>query len=519
MPSSKNKLRSNRHWASLLGLLAVAFLFQSPALAQDEAKQPAKETKAAAEPERAWEYNPYRVKVWICTDRSAEIIACLPRLSEQILTRFDLLDPCCIRMDVETVNGKWRRAFLADLAYPESYTEVYKEPELEDYDKIMIVALDRDEVGIRARVREMDIQTQQWGPMLISLVRNRDELSMAVANAMAQAFMPIAKVERITDRDEVFTRARAMKACVTTRQTVEMEYVSTFNQESPVWIKPTDRLLPVIRRLDRNGNLKRLESVDYTFLTITKQSEVEQSQAECAIQSFHRAPLSGRASKRNQKLTLVIRPPNQPTVLTLVSRDEMKQPMEGIEIWSRGPDQSPKEVEMIGKSDWQGKFVVPPSDKGMRLLLLRRGGRGLMRLPVIPGLYPELTAEVPNDEARLFAEGVISGLNNEILNLVAQRKLYESEIDGAIEKEDGNLAREVLDKYRDLPSTNDLKIRLSREEAELKSMTQNQRELDYITKMFSTLKVILNSEAAKSREAELTEKIQKLPFKPIQRKR
>ena len=479
----------------------------------------AKKNPGAKEPERAWEYNPYRVKVWICSDRSAEVNACLAKLMEQIQIRFDLVDPCCIRMDVETINGKWRRTFLNHIAHPEPYTEVYKEPILEGYDKIMVVSLDRVLEGIRSRVREMDIQTQQWGPMMISLIRNRIEVSTVVTNAMLQAFMPIAKVERITDKDEVFTRARAMKACITTEQTKDLEYVSRFNEESPVWIKPTDRFLPVIRRLDRNGDLKRLESIDYTFLTITKQSEVEQSQAECAIQSYHRAPLAGRASKRNQKLVLVIRPPNQPTELTLVSRDEKRQPMEGIEIWSRGPDEDKTKLEMIGKSDWQGKFVVPPSDKGMRLILLKRGGKGLMRLPIIPGLYPELTAEVRNDEARLFAEGVISGLNNEVLDLIAQRSLYESEIDSAIEKKDGNLARDILNKYRELPSTSDLKIRLSNEEGELKSMTENQRELDYITRMFSTLKVILNSEAAKSRESELTEKIQKLPYKPAARNR
>lgn len=472
---------------------------------------PAPPTAAAQPPqvERAWEYQPYQIKVWICTDGSADLVASYDRLVDGILTRMELIDGACLRFDVEPPSSTWRYALLEHLDHPEQFEDLVNVESLEGWDKLMVVCLENVQGQVRSRVREFDMTTQQWGPLGIETVEHLGGLIPAVSQAMAQAFMPIARVERITDKDEVFTRARAVKSCIVARRDETGAWYAEDNTASPVWIQPTDRFLPVIRRTDRSGNLIRLEPVDFTFLTIDQQDE---SESQCSIQSYHRAPLAGRESKRAQKLALVVRPPSQSTTLRLFARDRGRTPMEGVEIWSGHPGAEKGEFEMLGKSDWKGEFDVPPSDRGMRIIYLKRGNRALMKLPMIPGFHPVLEAEVPNDETRLFAEGVITGLNNEILNLVAQRALFESEIQAAIDAKDGSLAREVLLKYQDLPSTQELKNRLGNEETQLKSQTSSRRELDYIASMFSTLSDILNSEAAKSRESELREQIQNLPL-------
>ncbi len=46
-------------------------------------------------------------------------------------------------------------------------------------------------------------------------------------------------------------------------------------------------------------------------------------------------------------------------------------------------------------------------------------------------------------------------------------------------------------------------------EVRLKTMTQDKRELEFISRRFDDLRVLLNSEVVKSQESELQEEIQK----------
>ena len=144
----------------------------------------------------------------------------------------------------------------------------------------------------------------------------------------------------------------------------------------------------------------------------------------------------------------------------------------------------------------------------MRILYIAHGSRRLKKLPIIPGLYDFLETTVPDDETRLYAEGVISGLNSEILNLVAQRNVFEPEIDFALQKNDLQLARELLGQYQKLTTPQDLKTRLADEESRLQSQTENNRELDYIDTMFDTLREILDSKLVDSKESELLQRLQ-----------
>ncbi len=100
------------------------------------------------------------------------------------------------------------------------------------------------------------------------------------------------------------------------------------------------------------------------------------------------------------------------------------------------------------------------------------------------------------------------------MNLVAQREIYESEIESHLEKEELSEARQVLTRYQELPSAQDIKNRLGDEETRLKGRTKNQRELDYISGMFRTLREILNSKIAVTNEPELRAKIQSTTVNP-----
>ena len=154
--------------------------------------------------------------------------------------------------------------------------------------------------------------------------------------------------------------------------------------------------LPVIRRTDRAGKLTGLEPLEFTFLTVDKQ---EGAVVRASIQSTGRNPLGQRKSKKAKKLALVIRPPQNSTTLQLLSREKQPIPMEGFTI-KEVPVGAPRTVTgvPIGRSDYQGKFEVMPSDSGMRVLVISRGDRNLMKLPIVPGLYDSVATKLPNDE-------------------------------------------------------------------------------------------------------------------------
>ena len=131
-----------------------------------------------------------------------------------------------------------------------------------------------------------------------------------------------------------------------------------------------------------------------------------------------------------------------------------------------------------------------------------------MKLPIIPGLYEQVQTRVPDDEARLNAEGVAQGFQIEILNLVAQRELYQAQVKFALKRNDVETAKQTLQAFQKLESPQDLKIRLSNDESNLRTTTSNQRELDRISGMFQQLRTMINATMKGDIESQLQASIQ-----------
>ena len=215
-------------------------------------------------------------------------------------------------------------------------------------------------------------------------------------------------------------------------------------------------------------------------------------------------------------MALVIRPAEGTTVLRLVSRDgEEPEPLEGYDVVTVEHDDITKELEYHGQTDWRGEIVIPQSDD-MRMLLVRRGGRRLKKIPVIPGFLDEVETTITNDETRLLAKGVVTGLENEILSLAVLRKIYVKEIQTAIEEGDKSKARKILTEYTALEDPSDLRSRMADDEVRLKSQTNVQREKKSISGMFVPLKKIVSSDFLKNADAEIRKWIDagKVPPEP-----
>lgn len=502
-----------RHQSSLqfclevLAVLVFVALSANPVQAQDTDEGP---QDGVLRIDRAWDYRPYRVRVWICTDGSPDIIANYDSLVKGIQRRSIVADPSAWEFLISQAPTPWRYRFLTSLHKvnedaDENVSGFEELPELKYDDKLMVVCLESKGGLIRCRVRELDLLTRQWGAVVKRDVAEKSQLDATVFDLISTAFMPIARVERVDRENNVYLRARAVKACKLLTRDEAGEWQVIDNVGSPVWVRDNDRFLPIIRKTDRSGEISQLKPIEFTFLSI---ADVDGAFVTAKIQSYHRAPLAGRTSKRAQKLALVIRPPEQSTELKFVSRDDETYALEGFEIYSRRVGAKKEEAsEYLGITDWRGLISIPPSEHGLRIVYVKRGNRPLKKLPIMPGLYTRLQTTLPNDEARLNAEGIIKGLESEILNLVAQRALYEKRIDNALEKDNLRLADELFNLYNELPTSDDMNLRISNDEQSLRSQTSDKRERELILKMFSTLRTMVSTSVANSKIAELNRKI------------
>lgn len=450
-----------------------------------------------------WESRPYQILVWVCSDNPPDIAATLSQLELHVARRAELSDPSAWNVTVKTAPGTWRSRLLAFFNEGGTIEGLAEAEELAGFDKLIAVCLSHQDGAIRYRVREFDVQTGQWGALLDRRSPQSRDLAANVFEAIQRVFMPLARIDRVSDEGKVFVRARALNACV--QGDIYDGSISAI-ENSPVWVRPDDRFLPIIRKVDRNGDLAELEPIPFTFLTVQDQSG---SRLVCEIHSRQRSALGGRSSKRAQKLALVIRPPESPTMLKLESLHDPENPLAGYEIYSRSPAATAdEESEFLGLTNWLGMIEVPPSEEGIRLIYVKRGNRALMKVPIIPGLYDQVVTAVPDDEARLNAEGIAQGFQIEILNLVAQRELFQSRIKAAIKKQEVDDARMLFQMFQRLESPQDLKIRLANEESRLKNSTMNQRERERVSDIFQQLLATVNTRIDGSLESELQAALQ-----------
>ena len=463
--------------------------------------------------ERAWEARPYQVAVWMCLDGSPALGNDVEQLCESVETQCHLFDASGWNVRVGTPPSQWRWKLLEYSSEEAISSDLLNEPELQHYDKLMVVRLKESFGSISIKVREYDILTQQHGPQTESTTRFPGSIPLITAELVTRAFMPLARIDTVNTSNKAFLKSRGIQACV--RTVINEELVPEVEpiRNSPVFVRNTDRFQPVVVRTDRVGKIIKLDAIPFTFIVT---DSIDRNDIQGTVHSSQRAPLAGRKSKRAQKLALVIRPPDGDTTLRLMSRGKDPVPLEGYEILSRPPGATKEDKsEFIGKTDWKGEIVIPQS-RDLRLLLVKRGSRPLKKVPVIPGFRDFLETTVTSDDKRLEAEGVVQGLQQELIGQVAVRSLYELQILAFIKRGEKEQAQEVLEQYLNLEKPREFKQRLANEETSLKAQTESKREKEAIKGKFEQIRGIVGSGVLKARGQDLEKMVRSgkvVPFR------
>lgn len=338
----------------------------------------------------------------------------------------------------------------------------------DQYDKIFVVSIDRDDAELPIAVREIDCLMRLAGPVVRDAAGDAGEIPATVGRAIAAAFAPMVRL------DEIGTRAAQGRVRAGGLITAD---------DSPAAVGTGDFLQPVIRRDDHNGNPMILRLVDWTYLAVTDQ---EGPKVTMDIH-FGRPVAWGRRSHRTARIGLKIRPVYPSTTLRLHAKGMPDSPLVGYDVHER--DLESGEMSFIGHTDWDGRLRIEKTDGRMRLLFVKNGGDVLAQLPLVPGQSAMETADLIGDDVRLQAEAYVRGVQNAIIDLVAIRNLLAARIRLRIEQGNTDEAHELLDALRKEPSYKKLADDMAVAQTVIKS--SNRKEQRKIDNMFADTRKLL----------------------------
>ncbi|NLF71166.1 MAG: hypothetical protein GX575_19215 [Candidatus Anammoximicrobium sp.] len=407
----------------------------------------------AVRAQATWEYSAYSIKVWIALDPAAELTTGLAeRITAAIAQRSWVVAGATWQVQVVPCPAAlaWAAACHPDLVTAEAVQAADLDVLKQD-DKLFLLSVRDDLTGLTITARELDCRTRRWQPAVTRHVTQPARVPDEAFAALLEAFVPFGRIESSKGKQAI-VRVRAAGLIV--------------GDSSPARLAEHAVLLPIIRRNDRLGEplANGIYPATWTFLTVTGRKGL---QLECQVHSGMTSPLGGRSSTRTVRLALRAKPRLEATELEIQTHGDAPLPLGGYEIYSKPPDS--EDAELLGVTDWRGRIRVERKPNPLQILYVRNGGRLLARLPVVSGLEPLVTAQVPDDDPRLFAEGYVKGLQNRVMDLVARRELYTARFRRLLQKKEFDQAKTLLEEFRALETRSDLTRQLDQQEQRARS--------------------------------------------------
>lgn len=426
-----------------------------------------------------WEYAPYKIEAWVEFAPAPELT---PRFVKETHRRIEQVAelevgaPWMLRaVSPEPETRAELQAWLitaADLklkAIPRPGKDVQNALE---NDKLLFVEIVPTDGGFRIKARELDCRTRIWGESVERTVAHEGEIAYAVISAGSEAFVPVARIESVQDKQAV-ARLRAGGLLL--------------DRPSPARVADGAVLRPIVRRNDRYGEPRPggIMVAPWTYLRVTAQAG---PLLTCEVSSGVRGAIGSRSNQRTERLALLVRPRGDSTRLVLQSKGASPVPLVGYEIYE--PGDSEERSKLLGVTDWRGALDIGKGEGPLRTVIVKNGGQLLARLPLVPGLSPEERAELPDDQKRLEAESAVRGLNASLLDVVARREVLAVRIRRKIAAQEFAGAQTLIDELRVLDSRTNLSERLDQFQRDY--ISPDKKVQGKIDQLFSDTRALLN---------------------------
>jgi hypothetical protein len=430
----------------------------------------------AALAQAAWEYSPYQVRIWLLAAPQPQLPPALrDELAAQLADRAEVAFGAVWSVQIAEPPADLRQTLLAALDAPLDKLKAAA-PDLLKVDKLILVRPLWSDAGWRVEARELDCRAWQWSHVVRREAGGGDALGLALWDAAAATFTPIARVEAV-DGAAVKARLRAGGLII--------------DPASPALTETGMVLRPVIRRNDRSGQPAArggIQPVPWTLLAIENRTD---SLLDCRLHSGFRAAIPSRGGVRMERLALLVKPQFDKTTLALRSRTADSRPLAGYEVFAKKPDGD--ESPLLGVTDWRGEIELPRGDNSLQLFLIRNGKQLLARLPIVPGQAEVLEAPLVDDDGRLQAEGAIAALHSRALDLAARREILATRFRLRLKERKFDEAQALLDDFRKLDSRSELGRSLDESQQQVQAFDRlTQQRID---KLFGEARQLLTVKA------------------------
>lgn len=422
-----------------------------------------------------WEFSPYDVHIWVATSGSGMLS---PQAQASLMQH--LRDRCetVIRSPwdskLEAAPAEFATEMLTRLDAIPAADVIASSRDVALADKLFLVAVNATPETTRIQVRELDCRSREFGNVVERTMSDPSQVAEQTFATIVAAFRPIAKVESTKDRDRQVTMRIRAGGLVTTAS-------------SPILIEPGAILQPYVRNNDRNGEPSTklgIQRLPWTYCAVSQRNE---TLLTCQIQSGTRVPVSGRPNQRIQRFAVFMPIVPGKTTLALQSTAKRAEPLSGYDVYAKDPITDKQ--ELLGRTDWRGTMEIPMGENPLRLIYVRNGSQLLARLPVIPGLEKTRAVQITSDDQRLQVEGMLSGVQSWIMDVVAHRELVKVRFHKRLDELKIPDAKKLLDEYLTIDSRDTIERILNIEQARQKSeFPIVQKKID---KLFDTTRSLL----------------------------
>ncbi|MEZ6055535.1 MAG: hypothetical protein R3C01_02410 [Planctomycetaceae bacterium] len=318
---------------------------------------------------------------------------------------------------------------------------------LPEIDQSYQLTLERDGGGYRLACQSWDVNSQTSTPMVSRTLYEPRQLADVAVEMLLSHFRPIAQIDTVSEDGK----------------TVEFRIRGGELMPPDVAVAPFrvgDYLSPYYRYLDRKQQLQQIVHVGWTYLEVT---EVNRGRMLANVISTFRSPLAGNR-RRVELMGIAVKPQFQETTLVIYPRKERDNPLAGarVDVTDRRPtkeDAVPDRLTLLTDRRGQVQLPVDPGHL-LRYLYIISGTTVLAQVPFIPGTDARVELEIPNDAARLTAEGQVELLEAELIETVARRAVLMARIRGLSNNDKWTEVDTLMEELGGLPLKKSFDVRL-----------------------------------------------------------
>ena len=352
-------------------------------------------------------------------------------------------------------------------AWPETVTQ-----------KVFFVAIERSGLDYIISCREYDTRVQELGPVYARRTGDIRGAGTVTTELLRDAFRPCVLYERkFLDPDK--------------RQIMELQVQAgsiPIPDPSAEQVVENDVLRPFVREMNRRDptKLNKLLKLDLAYVRVlnvdrgTKSGESSRKSVEGGVDvpeddksdgsaigyspgrvhGFYitHSPIErfGSRGRKNQYFALRQRPAAEDSKVRITLKGKADRPLVAHRLkiayqlhWK--DEEDGPQTGLV--TDRNGEVVIPQRENHPTFWIRVYSGTSLLaRVPYSPGLIPSDSIELPDDSIRLFVEGELQLLTDQLIDSIALRGVLVARAKKAAERGDQKIVTSLLDQYARVPA-------------------------------------------------------------------